>query len=325
MNETNNKFLIDTGVTGITGTTGDTEFLNAVITTNKESIPVGDVIHYDTVNISGPDYSYDQTTGLFTINTTGIYIIDWKFSVTPNPLTTSIQIDLVKFPAQTFIAGISITATNPTLNGSLIAYTATAGDTLGFVNNSNGLISILVVGITGPLATATIFRIDSTGSTGATGATGATGSTGVTGAQGATGAQGSGGMTLYLASFPVANNDFVGLGTASNSFIRNTVVVPQNATITGIILDIRDEALASGKTVSAEIIRSTTCGFSFAGTGVIATVTGPNNSATPNCCAFEAANLPVNQFDLLSVQITRTGSNAALQDGVAVTILFTIP
>jgi len=131
-------------------------------------------------------------------------------------------------------------------------------------------------------------------------------------------------MTLYLAAFPVINNNFVGLGTSSNSFIRNTVVVPQNATITGIVLNIRDEPLTSTQTVSAEIIRSINCGISFAGTGIIATVTGPNNSATPNCCNFKAATLSVNQCDLLSVQITRTGSDAALEDGVAVTILFTI-
>ena len=195
LNESSNNFLIDTGATGTigsTGTTGDTGFLNAVITTNKESIPIGGVIIYDTVNISGPDYSYDSTTGLFKIKTTGTYVIDWKFSVTPDPKTTSIQIDLEKFPAKTFIGGISITSTNPTLNGSLIAYTATAGDTLGFVNNSNGPISVLVVGITGPISTATIYRIDSKGTTGATGFTGAIGSTGSTGSTGVTGATGAG-------------------------------------------------------------------------------------------------------------------------------------
>lgn len=149
--------------------------------------------------------------------------------------------------------------------------------------------------------------------------------TGATGATGLNGVDGSGGMTLYLAAFPVADNEFVGLGTISDSFIRNTVAIPQNATITGIVLDIRDETLTSGQTVSAEIIRSITCGFSFEGTGIKATVVGPNNSATPNCSAFKKANFPVNKFDLLSVQITRTGSNEALQDGVAVTVLFTMP
>jgi len=132
-------------------------------------------------------------------------------------------------------------------------------------------------------------------------------------------------MTLYLAAFPVSNNNFVGLGTSSNSFLQNTVVVSQNATITGILLNIRDEFLPTAiDEVSAEIIRSTNCGISFTGTGVIATVTGPNNSTTPNCCDFNAANLPVNQCDLLSVQITRIGSSSALEDGVTVTILFTI-
>ncbi|WP_443661205.1 hypothetical protein [Clostridium sp.] len=213
MNEPNNNFVINTtatGGTGVTGVTGNTGFLNAVITTNKESIPVGGIIYYDTINILGPDYSYDSETGLFTIKTTGIYTIDWKFSVTPNPSTTSIQIDLVKFPAETFIAGISITATNPTLNGSLISYPATAGDTFGFVNNSNGLISILLVGITGPIGTATIFRIDSTGATGVTGVTGTTGATGNTGVTGATGGGLSAAAYIYSASAQsVANTSAV--------------------------------------------------------------------------------------------------------------------
>ena len=153
-----------TGTTGGIGATGATgpafnSILNGVITSNKIDIPIGGIVFYDNVNILGPDFSYDSGTGRFKINTSGIYIIDWKFSVTPNPLTTSIQVDLERFPGPNFIGGISITATNPTLNGSIFAYVATAGDELGFINTSNGFISIVLVGITGPIGTITMFRI----------------------------------------------------------------------------------------------------------------------------------------------------------------------
>lgn len=131
----NNKFPIDIGATGgttITGASGNTGFLNAVITTNRESIPGGGVVIYDNANILGPNYSYNSKTGLFTIKTTGIYVIDWKNSVATDPLTISIQIDLERFLTQTFID-----------------YNETAGYILEFVNNSNGPISILVIGIMG--------------------------------------------------------------------------------------------------------------------------------------------------------------------------------
>ena len=155
------------GVTGATGTIGRTgatgpafnSYLNGVITSNKISIPVGGIVIYDTVNITGSNLSYNPMTGLFTFNTTGVYVFDWKLSVTPNPLTTSIRIDLAKFPGATFVGGISITATNPTLNGSNIVYAATAGESLGFVNNSNGPISIVLAGISGPIGTISVFRI----------------------------------------------------------------------------------------------------------------------------------------------------------------------
>ena len=138
---------------------GFNSYLNGVITTEKRSIATGAIIIYDNVNIVGPDYSYNSLTGLFTFNTTGVYVLDWKISVTPNAGTVSIQIDMVKFPGPIFVGGISITATNPMLNGSNIVYAATAGDTFGFVNNSTGPISVVLVGLLGPIGTISIHRI----------------------------------------------------------------------------------------------------------------------------------------------------------------------
>jgi hypothetical protein len=131
-------------------------------------------------------------------------------------------------------------------------------------------------------------------------------------------------MALYLAAAPVINNDFVGLGTASGSFPLNTVVVPANATITGIVLSIRNNVLAAGQFVTATLFRSA-CGFAApVNTGITVTVAGPSNAATPNCCevsSFPGVAIP--QCELLSVQINT--NVAQLTSGVAVTIFFTIP
>ncbi|WP_291634762.1 hypothetical protein, partial [Clostridium sp.] len=133
-------------------------FANGVITTNKLDIPITGTIIYDAVNIVGTDLIYTPATGVFTINTTGVYVIGWKIAVTPNPGTVSIEIDLVS-SLRGIIGGISITATNPIISGSNRIYAATAGETFRFVNNSSGPISMVLVGLTGPIGTVSIHRI----------------------------------------------------------------------------------------------------------------------------------------------------------------------
>ncbi len=157
--------------------------------------------------------------------------------------------------------------------------------------------------------------------------TGPSGATGVTGSIGPTGATGPGGSTIYLGTDQsLGNNDFLGLGTSSPSFIRNTVVVPENSTLIGIVLSVRTEPLAATDTVSARIIRSTDCGNTTTDTGIVATVTGPSSAAAPNCCAVSVSPpVAVNRCDLLAVQITRTGNVGALANGAAATIIFSIP
>jgi hypothetical protein len=111
------------------------------------------------VNIVGPDLSYNAATGIFTINTTGVYVIDWKFAVTPVPLTFALEIDLEAFPSAVRIGGISIIVTNPTVSGSNVIYSATAGQSFRFANNSNGPISIVLTALSGPIGTLSFFRI----------------------------------------------------------------------------------------------------------------------------------------------------------------------
>ncbi|MGE7602365.1 hypothetical protein ACQKL5_07610 [Peribacillus sp. NPDC097675] len=135
------------------------------------------------------------------------------------------------------------------------------------------------------------------------------------------GATGPGGMTVFLETDQsIGNLDFLSLGTSSASFVRNTLVVPQDATITGLVLNIRDNALGTGNIASAEIFISTNCGFGTPeATGIIASITGPNSAVTPNCCAFAAADFAVEQCDLITVRITTGGG--AFAGGVAATIL----
>ncbi|NRY63029.1 hypothetical protein DZE40_004124 [Clostridium beijerinckii] len=186
-------------------------------------------------------------------------------------------------------------------------------------------------GVTGPIgptgATGAIGATGVTGPIGPTGVTGPIGPTGVTGPIGPTGVTGPGGSTIYLGTDQsLGNNDFLGLGTSSPSFIRNTLVVPQNSTLIGIVLSVRTEPLAATDTVSARIIRSTDCGNTTVDTGIIATVTGPSSAAAPNCCAVSVSPpVAVNRCDLLAVQITRTGNLSALANGAAATIIFSIP
>ena len=135
---------------------------------------------------------------------------------------------------------------------------------------------------------------------------------------------------LYLASENAQppNGQFIGLGTTSVQFSRSSVVIPQNATIVGMVFNIRNNTLGAGESATAEIVLSRSCGFddSLIDTGVMATVTGPSNSTTRNCCASTTSNFPVNTCNLLSVRITTSGMGVgALNEGVAVTILYTVP
>jgi hypothetical protein len=127
---------------------------------------------------------------------------------------------------------------------------------------------------------------------------------------------------MYLATDQsIPNNQYLGLGVTSADFVRNTLVVPVNSTIVGLLLNIRNEDLGEGDTVSAEIVRSTSCGDDIIDTGIIATVEGPSVEGNRNCCAFAAADYDVLSCDLLSVRITRTGNTGALMEGASAAIL----
>ena len=166
------------------------------------------------------------------------------------------------------------------------------------------------------------------GSTGPTGATGATGPTGGTGPTGATGPNGPGSTTIYLATDQfVSSGGWVGLGTSSSPtlFAISTVTLPVDATIVGLVLNIRDNTIPSNESVTAEIFTSP-CGFTApVSTGITATIIGPSNAETPNCLATGAGSVRVTQGSLLSVRLTTSQGIGVLNRGVAATVLTTIP
>ncbi|WP_286922995.1 MULTISPECIES: hypothetical protein [Lysinibacillus] len=185
------------------------------------------------------------------------------------------------------------------------------------------------IGATGPTGPTGLQGIagatGATGLQGITGATGATGATGLQGIAGVTGSTGPGQMEVFLSTDQsVANNDFLGIGSSSASFIKNTFVVPQNAVITSLTLNIRDHNLTVGDIASAQIYLSTNCGFTAPiATGILVTITGPSTSTSPNCCATTTSNFSVNSCTLLSVEIKTSGGSFA--NGVSATIRYNLP
>ncbi|MGH4117289.1 hypothetical protein [Clostridium sp.] len=130
---------------------GFNSYLNGVILMNKVSILTSGTIIYDTVDIVGADFSYNATTG--------VYVFQWKISVTPGPLTFALQIDLVKSPSLSIIGGISVVSTNPVVTGSNIIYAAEAGEELAIINGSIGAISIVYTTTPEIIGTISVFRI----------------------------------------------------------------------------------------------------------------------------------------------------------------------
>lgn len=127
-------------------------------------------------------------------------------------------------------------------------------------------------------------------------------------------------LSIYLASSAssLLSGNFIGLGTDGGNLFQNSVVIAQTATITGLVLSVRDETMANRFPLTGTIFISRDCTNTPVNTSITATVTAGN------CYAFAPANLVVNQCDLLSVQVV-TSDDGALTDGAAATILYTIP
>jgi hypothetical protein len=154
-----------------------------------------------------------------------------------------------------------------------------------------------------------------TGERGKRGPAGPAGPAGGTGPTGATGSTGPGGTTIYLATDQsIANNQFLGIGTAESSPQRTSVVIGQNMTLSGLVFSTRNNTFT---TATATVFRSTNCGATFQATDLAVTVN------SPACFGIDTGSVPVNIGDLITVQINTGGP--AFANGVAATILFTIP
>jgi len=146
--------------------------------------------------------------------------------------------------------------------------------------------------------------------------------------EGLIGPTGPGGTTIYLATAQTIHDKvWVGLGTSSpdSEFTISAITLPTDATIVGLVLNIRDNIIPDDETVTATIFTSP-CGFEDpTTTGIFAKITGPSDSENPNCLATGSGSVAVEQGSLLSVQITTSQEVSALSRGVAVTIFLTTP
>jgi hypothetical protein len=111
---------------------------------------------------------------------------------------------------------------------------------------------------------------------------------------------------LFLSCPVTYNSNFIGLGTTSNEFIKNCVVVPIEWLITKMAFSIRQ--LGDNKSYTATLYVNGT------ETGMSATIV---NGATSTWSLTEGSLL-VQPGDLISVKVTF--NNGALPNGVAISL-----
>ncbi|MDX8363220.1 hypothetical protein [Cytobacillus sp. IB215316] len=111
----------------------------------------------------------------------------------------------------------------------------------------------------------------------------------------------------------------MGQGTAGG-FINNNIVVSEDTVITKLVFSTRNNTLRAGDTVTCTIFKdNNTCATVLPmETPISATVMGPSPGAMEpfNCCAIAQGNVPVSQWELLSVRINSTGATTTLPGGV---------
>ena len=177
-------------------------------------------------------------------------------------------------------------------------------------------------GATGPIGlTGETGATGATGPIGLTGATGATGATGPIGLTGATGPSGTSVNSVFLQTpGSITNNDWVGMGGTNVGLLNSSVVIPQNAVLSGIALNIKTNTLTTDQSVTATVFRKT-CTGEIVSTGLSATVTGPNPS---NCSILQSGSADLSALDLIGVRINTIPTTLELAEGVAVTLQYTV-
>ena len=118
---------------------------------------------------------------------------------------------------------------------------------------------------------------------------------------------------IFATDQAVSNNTFVGLGTSSSSFIRQTIIVPSACELRYIAFSIRENVPG---TYTATVWRQAVAvGGLPAPTALSATIVNGSLSYT----SIGSGAVPVNAGDLISVRISITGAGS-LFNGVAVSV-----
>ena len=143
----------------------------------------------------------------------------------------------------------------------------------------------------------------------------------MTGATGATGATGPSVNAVFLQTpEAVSNGSWIGMGGTNSDFGDSAVVIPQNAVLTRIALNIGTNSLTAGQSVTATVFRKG-CTESAVSTGLSAVITGPNPN---NCSILQSGSAALTALDRVAVRFSTVPSNLRLPDGVSVTLQYTV-
>ena len=194
--------------------------------TTRRPILVNSTIIFDRTLTQSGAVSYDDSTGLISINEPGTFIIHW-FVTTQSTTDSSINFALVS-SQDDFILGNSPIKTGE-VTGSGIITTHTTGETLSLVNASTG--SIILPQSPAIAANLIIYSINgATGPTGPQGFTGPTGPQGLTGSTGPTWAQGTigptgpqGGLSGIALSASLTTTQTITVGTGGTMIVFENI------------------------------------------------------------------------------------------------------
>lgn len=239
---------------------------------------------FDSTAISTGNISYDNTTGVITIQEAGRYEFDWWVATQSSVSTVGTGFQLVSSQ------GDAIVGNSPIKTGEVVGVgiieVETAPVTIALRNSSNATIYYAtVVPVKASLA---VIGMDDTGITGPTGPTGPTGATGDIGPTGATGDTGP---TGSLAS---AYGGYYMTDTGSLNLTTTPITVP---------LDLQSDAFDNVSYANPNAITINETGTYL----IIITLSGRAISATPTAIALELAVNNVAQANTTQIQEFASG------------------
>lgn len=118
---------------------------------------------------------------------------------------------------------------------------------------------------------------------------------------------------VFATDQAVSNNDYLGIGSSSSVFVRNSLVLPVNCILTGMVVSLRGAFL--GSPVTATVFKQS----GALGASPVATVLSATIPPFAGTFATGTAAIAISTGDLISIKIS---SSQALIDGVAVTVTY---